>query len=272
MKAYHKFPQKYLENPHLIRWIYRWNNLILQRNWHTKKELKPILKSLSDRSKIIDAGSGEGHHLIPFAQKYPNLDFHGVDIEIENVAFTTLYGQALGLKNITFAQSDLVEYDFLESVDLIYTIGVLQYIPEDEKLLHHFYHHLKSNGQLFIYSPVNERTVIAYLNKLRNQYFHYEKAQNRCRIYTKEVLENKLKKAGFKIEKCEYKLGTFGIISHEIYSIFLLKVENSASKFKTILLLISMIAMLPMVILLKIIDFSTSHKTGNSVVIIASKK
>ncbi len=272
MKSYHKFPQKYLDNPHLIRWVYLWNNLILQRNWHTQKELNQLLKSLPDHSKITDAGSGEGQHLLPLAQKYPHLYFHGIDIENENINFTKLYAKILNIKNIKFTKSDLLEYDFSKQSDLIYIIGVLQYIPEDEKLLQHFYNNLSPNGRLFIYSPVNERTIIGYLDKLRTQYFHYEKIQNRCRIYKKEEILKKLKNTGFEIEKCEYKLGTLGIISHEIYSIILLKVENTRSKIKSSLFLILLFSILPYLILLKIIDFYTNHKMGNAVIIIARKK
>jgi|GEM_PF-5021749 2-polyprenyl-3-methyl-5-hydroxy-6-metoxy-1,4-benzoquinol methylase len=272
MKSYHKFPQKYFDNPHLIEWIYRWNNLILQRNWHTKKELNLLFKSLPNDSIIVDAGSGEGQHLIPFAQKYPNLNFQGVDIEVENIDFTTLYTNTLNLKNTTFVNSDLIVFKPQKKVDLIYIIGVLQYVPKDEKLLQHFHNQLNPNGQLFIYSPVNERTIIRYLNTLRNKYFHYEKAQNRSRIYKKEELIIKLKKANFKIKKCDYKFGTLGIISHEIYSIILLKIENTHSKIKLILLLTLLIAILPYLILLKIADFYRHHKMGNAVVVIAEKK
>lgn len=272
MKSYHKFPQKYLDNPHLIRWIYRWNNLILQRNWHTKKELNLLFQALPKGSIIVDAGSGEGQHLIPFAQKYPNLNFQGVDIETENIDFTRLYANVLNLKNTRFIHSDLIGFKPQKKVDLIYIIGVLQYIPEDEKLLKHFYNQLKPNGQLFIYSPVNERTIIRYLDTLRDKYFHYEKAQNRSRIYKKEELVLKLKKAGFEIKKCDYKLGIFGIISHEMYSIILLKIENTQSKMKIRLFATLLIVILPYLILLKIIDFYRKHKMGNSVVIIGERK
>ncbi len=272
-KSYHKYPDWLMQNPSLIRWVYRWNNLMLEKNWFLFRKLKNIFKDLPNNSIVVDGGSGEGHHIIPLAEKFPNLKFQGVDIETENILFTEKYANQLNLKNTNFKEGNLEDFKCESLVDMIYLVGVLTLIPNDKLALKSFYDNLKTGGKLFIHTAVNEHTIIPYMNVIRNKETHYNQVHNRAHINVdKDVLE-KITDIGFTIEEAIPKIGVLGILSHEVYSIFLaeIQVAEKTSKLKYFLLLILLLLTIPILTILRAIDFWIKPKKNNALIIIAKK-
>ena len=94
------------------------------------------------------------------------------------------------------------------SVDLIYSLNVLEHIEDDAAVFADFYSKLKSGGVVFIYVPA----FMALFSALD------VKAQH-VRRYSKKELLGKMRAAGFKIKTCEFADST-GIAATFWYKFF----------------------------------------------------
>lgn len=225
-------------------------------------------------SKIVDAGCGDGLHLFWTAQNAPPpVCLVGLDKSTANLAFCARYARAFELHEIQFQKMDLTDWTNSENptVDLIFCVGTLQYIDNDEAVLTNFYQHLQPNGYVLIYTPVNGRFLLPMYKNLFNKLDNYEKQQNRTRIYTTTEIVNKLEKAGFTIEDKIYSHGKWGILSFEWYNIFLLLITNSRFMLVQAFYLLCLLISLPFIFLLKFIDYFQHLKDGNGLTIVAKK-
>ncbi len=264
----HTYPRFLLNHPQLIHFLYWWNGLILQRNWVVKKKLKEELSKLSS-VHIIDAGCGEGMHLFPFAKRFHNLQFTGIDKNENHLSFCKNYIGKAGLKNLSVYFHDIEKPISEPLADMVICIGSLQYIQKDQTVIDNFYNTLKRKGKAVIYVPINGKTILPLYRHFFTKSNHYEKSQNRIRVYQKEEIKEKLTTAGFAIESIFYTYGTIGIIAHEIYSLLLMGL-GSGRWFSWIFgFLLS--GLFPIILLLKMIDYLEKKNNGNGMLIIANK-
>jgi SAM-dependent methyltransferase len=93
--------------------------------------------------------------------------------------------------------------------DIIYTSNVLEHIEDDVAALKKLHSKLKPNGQIAIYVPA----FMCLYNQMDAAVGHY-------RRYEKSELIDKLKKADFKIEECNYadSIGFFAWLSVKLLS------------------------------------------------------
>jgi SAM-dependent methyltransferase len=269
--TYHTYPKRFLERPQLIRWVYLWNDLLLQRNWYLKTALRNLISDLPDGALVIDAGSGEGHHVFKLSRRFPKIRFLGLDILSSNIEFTKRLKAHYDLKNVEFRQADITTFTPEEKAAAIFSIGVLQLVPNDEVALKQLFDALLPEGKLLLYLPVNERVILPFLKKIKNELQHYDKVQHTQRVYTQPILFEKLKKAGFSIEKSKYTVGFLGTISHEVYNTFLILADNTPKVWLKRCYIIAVIMLIPYLLLLKVVDFWQQHETGNGTIIVARK-
>jgi hypothetical protein len=102
-------------------------------------------------------------------------------------------------------------------VEYIFTSNVLEHIKDDQSTLLSFYHHLSGNGKLGIFVPANQ-----FL------YSHIDKKLEHFRRYSKIELEEKVKKAGFKIDEC-YFVDSLGLFAWFFVKVFNLEISNEGS-------------------------------------------
>ncbi len=271
MPDYHTYPKRFLEQPQLIRWVYFWNDLLLQRNWYLKKALPKLLQNLPDEALVIDAGSGEGHHVFKLARRFPKIRFWGLDILETNIEFTNRLKAFYDLKNVVFRQADITQFATDEKANVIFSIGVLQLIEDDEAALRQLFDALLPKGRLLLYLPVNERVILPFFKKIKENLQHYDKIKGKQHSYTQPILIKKLEKVGFVIENSKYTVGFLGVISHEIYSTFLILSDNTPNIWLKRCCLLAVLLLLPYVLLLKVLDFFYTPKIGNGTIIIAKK-
>jgi methyltransferase-like protein len=83
-----------------------------------------------DRSRVLELGCGEGGNLIPMALELPESEFTGIDLAERAAARGSAMSQALGLKNISLRQMDLLEAGAeLGRFDYILAHGVYSWVP-----------------------------------------------------------------------------------------------------------------------------------------------
>jgi 2-polyprenyl-3-methyl-5-hydroxy-6-metoxy-1,4-benzoquinol methylase/tetratricopeptide (TPR) repeat protein len=80
---------------------------------------------------ILIAGCGTGLHAVQVAQAYPNARLLAVDVSMTSLAYARRKTRELGLRNIEYAQADILELGTIDrTFDIIESVGVLHHLAE----------------------------------------------------------------------------------------------------------------------------------------------
>ena len=83
-----------------------------------------------DRSQVLELGCGDGGNLIPMAVELPGSEFTGIDLAQPGIARGRAISEALGLKNISLRQMDLLAAGAdLGQFDYILAHGLYSWVP-----------------------------------------------------------------------------------------------------------------------------------------------
>ena len=81
--------------------------------------------------RILIAGCGTGRHALQTALRYENAEVLAVDLSRASLAYARRMARELGVRNIRFAQADILEMDSIpERFDLIESSGVLHHLDD----------------------------------------------------------------------------------------------------------------------------------------------
>jgi SAM-dependent methyltransferase len=140
-------------------------------------------KFAPDFKSFLEIGCGTGFVLSGIAKKFKNVNLYGSEL------FSV--GLSYAVKRLPFAklmQMDARNIPFVNEFDCIGAFDVLEHIEEDELVLKNIYNALGQNGMLFLTVPQHPSLWSAT-----------DELACHVRRYTSVDLNNKLKKAGFKI-------------------------------------------------------------------------
>jgi ubiquinone/menaquinone biosynthesis C-methylase UbiE len=134
---------------------------------------KFIVNSFDQCKHILDAGCGPGI-LLDFFNNF-NINYIGLDLSTEMISIAR---KQIGIKPYTstnfFLRGDIEKLPFSnDSFNIVISLGVIEYLPNDNKLLAEFYRVIKPKGFLLI-SVTNKYSYnlilddfIEYLRKKR---------------------------------------------------------------------------------------------------------
>lgn len=80
------------------------------------------------RPKLLDLGCGEGRNAVYFAQH--GFDIVGLDTSLPGLKKTERYAKEAGVQ-IKTIQADITRYTLVDTYDVIFSTGVLQYLPPE---------------------------------------------------------------------------------------------------------------------------------------------
>src|SRR5579862_8159289 len=101
------------------------------------------------RARVLELGCGDGTNLITMACTLPDSEFLGVDLAIEPIRLGHETIAALGLKNVSLLQMDVLKTPAdIGMFDYIIAHGLYSWVPEvvREKILALCRDHLADNG------------------------------------------------------------------------------------------------------------------------------
>ena len=107
----------------------------------------------TDRCRVLELGCGEGMNLLPLAERFPKLEFVGVDFSAKQIATAEAARAACGIGNARFVCADLRTWKHEGGAfDYIIAHGVYSWVPTDvrERLLALCAEALSPNGVAYV--------------------------------------------------------------------------------------------------------------------------
>lgn len=223
------------------------------RSLYFKKILDSYLFNKNPK-KILDAGSGIGAYSFWLAKRFAKAEIIGGEIDKNKLRFCKKMVNELRLKNIMFVYFDITKIDNNRIYDMIVTIDVLEHIDKYKHALKNFYYLLHIDGYLYIHVPQpNQKRIFSTLKSWHHEDHAYEGIK-------KNILEEELKKIGFKIITSMETFGFFGKLAWEINHLTLAKSFVLAG------------IAFPFLYILARFDMLYKNKNGLGVSILAQKK
>jgi Trans-aconitate methyltransferase len=245
--------------------FYKLLGVMFLREWYVKRELHRQLDHRREPFTVYDAGSGFGQYSYFIAKQFPLATIYGIDVKEEQIADCNQFFRTIGLVRCSFAVEDLTQIQHKEKFDVILSVDVMEHIPDDVGVFQNFYRALKKNGQLFINTPSNLGG--SDVHSEGDHSFVEEHARNG---YGMEEIRNKLEAAGFRVEMIRYTYGHWGTVAWRLGIKYPLVLLN-ASKVFFILLPFYYLIVLPFVLPMMWLDYSTDNKTGTGLNVVAKK-
>jgi SAM-dependent methyltransferase len=114
--------------------------------------LEEIGQFLPRSARVTEIGCGFGLFSLYFADRYPDLTIHGVDIDEGRIQMADRARRRLGLHNVTFAVDDARQIHIDEGVDACYLLDILHHIPRASTLalIAHAHEQIRPGGVLII--------------------------------------------------------------------------------------------------------------------------
>ncbi|MCK5822086.1 MAG: class I SAM-dependent methyltransferase [Bacteroidales bacterium] len=266
-------PRLLLKYPGLIRVQHGLAWLMTLRFWYVLKVILPVLRKKDPGFMFIDAGCGSGEILFPLIRRFPDAQYYGVDLNENALNTCEKQKQHKKIRNLSLDNIAIEQMKSDKKADVIACVSVLQYLDDPEKGLRNLVRSLKSDGQLIVYLPVNNRRIIPGYKYLRDHwlkgvlYDSYRKTND----LNEKQLRISLSDVGLTIDEIHYVYGVPGKVAFELMSFG----QLSILKLPWILAIFFALVYFPIIILpawiLMVVDMLLSHKTGNGLILITSK-
>lgn len=245
--------------PFLRKVFYKLLNCLILRQQYVLNIIKKIYPDKNSSFKMYDAGGGYLQYTDFVLSTYPNAEVFAVDIKNDYIEDYYYYIKKKN-KHLNFRHhcADLQTYIPKESYDLIIAIDILEHIENDRDVLSNFHKVINDSGKLLISTPSTFDEAAAFTEE------HVRPG------YDVNDLIEKLKTAGFKIDKAQYTYGKFGALYWKMAMKTPLLMLNK-SNWNFLLLPIYYLFTFPVFHLLMKIDQACNNKIGNGILVVASK-
>jgi ubiquinone/menaquinone biosynthesis C-methylase UbiE len=120
--------------------------------------------------RLLDAGCGTGNLSADIATLLPEVELTAVDITDESLGIARDRIARLGLKNVTFRKSNLMQYDpELGQFDFVYSQGVIHHLSDPLTGMKNLFRYLKDGHHAFIwlYAIMGRREILEMREALK---------------------------------------------------------------------------------------------------------
>jgi SAM-dependent methyltransferase len=190
----HRTPLRPVHMGHYLRSRYFWREVA---------EL-PVL----DFESVLDAGCGAGHYALEFARRYPHLTVVGYDLEAD---FTQQRAPHLRLEH-----RNLLLINDEETYDFVYSIDVLEHIPDNRRVITNIHRALKPGGYFYLHMPHDYPGKRILPERLFQDFERWARSEHIGRQYDLEEACRLLRREGFDILRSRHTFGFLGELAWEL--------------------------------------------------------
>jgi len=145
--------------------------------------------------RILDAGCGRGDFTVYLAQRFPEAEVIGADVDAERVAVCQATADRMGLSNVRYRLQDLTRLDPREPFDLIVSVDVLEHIVEQQKALVNLAGALAPGGHFYFHIPTI-RTRPVPLSRWLKEFHEWAEREHVADDLTAEQFVERVRQAG----------------------------------------------------------------------------
>jgi 2-polyprenyl-3-methyl-5-hydroxy-6-metoxy-1,4-benzoquinol methylase len=160
-------------------------------------------------ANVLDAGCGDGHYARRAALQYPHMHVVGIDIKLPEAERDMP-------SNVSLRCGDLSCLAEEDHYDLIYSIDVLEHIPNNPRVIENFYLALKYGGYLYIHMPNKLRGPHMFPEGFFDDFQAWSAEEHIGEHYALPELTSLLRQKGFEIMESAHTFGTIGLLAWEI--------------------------------------------------------
>lgn len=266
----HHYPTLVFRYPALIRLMYLFNDLLLHRNGVVRRHLNRLAIQFRPRS-VGDIGFGEGQHLFRYASRHPEQQAMGIEVDADHLAFAERYLEKAGLKHLNVLSHDLSVSPLPTAVDLLYSVGVLHLIEQDQRLVQNAFDSLTLGGHFLLYQPVNGYSYLPGASFVKQRLHGYDQRQGFSRIYNEPEVVAIFEQAGFRVVWQERHMGPWQVLAHELHTLPTAVVLYADSwGVKGLALLLSFVVM-PIALVLRLVAPGKATGKANALCVLFEK-
>ncbi|HKJ46792.1 MAG TPA: methyltransferase domain-containing protein [Balneolales bacterium] len=258
-----------IRHGHFLRTVfYRLLDMFFLRGWYVRDILRKLWRDHYKNSKqwkLLDAGCGFGQYDSFLLRSFSNVSIKSVDVKEDYLSDCRNYfKKEMAQDRIKFDYADLLEFHQEPEFDAALCVDVLEHIEDDVRVMTNIANSLKDGGHFVMHSPSH----IAGEDAGEDEFFVEEHARAG---YSKEELEEKLRKAGFKSVDIKYTYGTFGHAGWVILIKYpMLWLTRAGLAVMPVLFLYYLITLLPGLFLLRL-DMMSKNDVGAGICALAQK-
>jgi ubiquinone/menaquinone biosynthesis C-methylase UbiE len=170
---------------------------------------------------VLDAGCGPGAFVYEVAERFPNTQVVGIDIDEERLARNRVIAEKCGLTNCRFEVLNVTDASNLieDKFDLVLTLDNLEHIEDDDLAVQKLFNVLVPGGDLIVHVPGFRRRTVWFGWRVNFDVLgHFRPG------YTKEQITGKLTKAGFNVTESYYTYSWIETVTSSI-SYYVTKAE-----------------------------------------------
>lgn len=165
--------------------------------------------SIGRCATILDAGCGDGHYAVKMARKFPYARVIAMDLR--PVISLNKFPD-----NVSVVSGDLLFLSAAGTYDIIYSIDVLEHIPDNFRVIQNFFRALKPGGYLYIHMPNKTDGRYIFSRKFFQTFRDWEEKEHIGERYTLDELKDMVKGYGFELIKAQHTFGIVGQFAWEL--------------------------------------------------------
>jgi SAM-dependent methyltransferase len=198
-----------LGEPHVPGWI---------RLKHVLRELQKLDLD-GPPVRVLDAGCSRGDLITYLAERRHKWSFVGIELEEDRLRKAEEIRQKLGLKNVSYVQSDICALPLQSEFDLVLCSDVLEHIPDDRAAVVNLIQALKPGGYIIITSPSIPQPWHLPLVVWRERRIGFDRSEygHVRQGYSASDLETILFGAGAGSVRVRYTYGRWGTLSFDLF-------------------------------------------------------
>ncbi|MFM8788134.1 MAG: class I SAM-dependent methyltransferase [Bacteroidota bacterium] len=234
--------------------------------WHIRKELWRIAIAQGRRNlHVLDAGSGMGQYEHFMSSRFPSWNICALDRDEVEVGECNRYFVERKKYRVYFKKADLNEFRQANCFDLVLSVNVLEYMPDDHKILRNFYESLRPEGNLLL--AVQSDKALHVQPNFTNKLLGNQEALHRYNVLG---LKKLLKEMGFVKIKAHYAYGYSGRLSTRL-GVRIPKYLLKQSRDWIWVLPLYYLLTYPLILLLNFLDVLFAHWRGSELIVRAVK-
>lgn len=129
---------------------------------HSHLRLRPLLDYVADlstirtpgRIRVLELGCGCGINLFELAERLPNLEGLGYDLDHDSILAAKEVSARLFPERLSFHEADACSEDPGGKFDIVLLIDFLEHIPDPKELMRRATEHLRVGGEVLVSVPM----------------------------------------------------------------------------------------------------------------------